>query len=48
MNPATEIYIRLYVLNHLKVTAKESQKTFLEIKLEFLRRNQESRPLKIY
>lgn len=31
MNPSTEIYLRLYILNYLKVTDKEFRKLYLEI-----------------
>lgn len=48
MNPATEIYIRLYILSYLKVTAKEFQKTFAKINPEYLEQHQEIVPLEIY
>jgi DNA-binding transcriptional regulator YiaG len=31
MNPSTEIYLRLYILNYLKVTDKEFRKLYLRI-----------------
>jgi DNA-binding transcriptional regulator YiaG len=31
MNPSTEIYLRLYILNYLKVTDKEFRKFYLKI-----------------
>jgi DNA-binding transcriptional regulator YiaG len=48
INPATEVYIRLYLLNYLKVTAKEFKKAFSKIKLEFLENKQENTLLEIY
>lgn len=32
MNPSTEVYLRLYLLDYLKVTDKEFRKTYLQIK----------------
>lgn len=31
MNPSTEVYLRLYILNFLKVTDKEFRKLYLKI-----------------
>lgn len=36
MNPSTEIYLRFYILNFLKVTDKEFRKLYLKINPEFL------------
>ena len=33
MNPGTEIYLRLYILNYLKVADKEFRKIYLKINL---------------
>lgn len=34
MNPSTEVYLRLYILNYLKVTDKEFRKLYLKINPE--------------
>ena len=36
MNPSTEVCLRLYILNHLKVTDKEFRKLYLKINPENL------------
>lgn len=36
MNPSTEVCLRLYILNHLKVTDKEFRKIYLKINPENL------------
>jgi DNA-binding transcriptional regulator YiaG len=36
MNPGTEIYLRLYILNYLKITDKEFRKLYLKINPENL------------
>lgn len=36
MNPSTEVYLRLYILNYLKVTDKEFRKLYLKINPENL------------
>jgi DNA-binding transcriptional regulator YiaG len=36
MNPSTEVYLRLYLLNHLKVSDKEFRKQYLKISPENL------------
>lgn len=36
MNPSTEIYLRLYLFNYLKVTDKEFRKLYQKIKVENL------------
>lgn len=36
MNPSTEVCLRLYILNHLKVTDKEFRKLYLKISPENL------------
>lgn len=48
MNPSTEVYLRLYILNYLKVTDKEFRKVYLNINPENLANsNEESSPLEI-
>jgi DNA-binding transcriptional regulator YiaG len=34
MNPSTEVYLRLYILDHLKVTDKEFRRLYLKINPE--------------
>jgi DNA-binding transcriptional regulator YiaG len=36
MNPSTEVYLRLYILDHLKITDKEFRKLYLKITPEKL------------
>lgn len=36
MNPGSEIYLRLYILNHLQVTDKEFRKIYSTFKPESL------------
>lgn len=36
MNPGTEVYLRLYILNYLKVTDKEFRKLYLKINPKIL------------
>lgn len=36
MNPSTEVYLRLYILNYLKVTDKEFRKLYLKINPKYL------------
>jgi DNA-binding transcriptional regulator YiaG len=40
MNSSTEIYLRLYILNHLKVTDKEFRNLYLKINPENLANNE--------
>lgn len=48
MNPSTEIYLRLYILNYLNVTDKEFRKFYLRIKPEHLANvDSEKSPLEI-
>jgi len=48
MNPSTEIYLRLYLLNFLKVSDKEFRKIYLKIKPKNLAALQsENSPLEI-
>ena len=48
MNPSTEIYLRLYILNYLKVTDKEFRKLYLKINPEILADSErENIPLEI-
>lgn len=48
MNPSTEVSIRLYILNYLKVTDKEFRKLYLEITPESLANSEnEHSPLEI-
>jgi DNA-binding transcriptional regulator YiaG len=36
MSPSTEIYLRLYILNYLKVTDREFRKLYMDFNPEFL------------
>lgn len=48
MNPSTEVYIRLYILNYLKVTDKEFRGLYLTLNPENLAHHEkESGPLEI-
>jgi len=47
MNPSTEIYLRLYILNYLKVTDKEFRKLYLKINPENLANSEGETPLEI-
>ena len=48
MNPSTEISIRLYILNHLKVTDKEFRKAYLTFNPEIISKyGIESIPLEV-
>lgn len=48
MNPSTEIYLRFYILNYLKVSDKEFKKLYLKINLEKLANAEiEKTPLEI-
>lgn len=47
MNPSTEIYLRLYILNYLKVTDKEFRKLYLNINPENLASAEQDSPLEI-
>lgn len=48
MNPSTEVYLRLYLLNYLKVTDKEFRKLYLAISPENLSHAEsEKSPLEI-
>ena len=48
MNPSTEVYLRLYLLDHLKVTDKEFRMVYLKIKPKNLADSEsENYPLEI-
>lgn len=48
MNPSTEVYLRLYILNFLKVTDKEFRKVYLKINPEKLANSvHENSPLEV-
>jgi DNA-binding transcriptional regulator YiaG len=48
MNPSTEICVRLYILNYLKVTDKEFRKIYMSLNLKSLaNRKQQNQPLEI-
>ena len=48
MNPSTEVYLRLYILNYLKVTDKEFRSLYLKIRPENLAYSEsENTPLEI-
>lgn len=48
MHPSTEIYLRLYILNYLKVTDKEFRKLYLRITPEILASSEKTKsPLEI-
>jgi DNA-binding transcriptional regulator YiaG len=47
MNPSTEVYMRLYILNYLKVTDKEFRKLYLEINPKNITDTAEDSPLEI-
>lgn len=48
MNPSTEVCLRLYILNYLKVTDKEFRKLYLKINPEYLAASElENNPLEI-
>lgn len=48
MNPSTEVYLRLYILDHLRVTDKEFRKLYLQINPENLANAEaEKKPIEI-
>lgn len=47
MNPSTEVYLRLYILDYLKVTDKEFRMIYLKIKPKNLVDSEENNPLEI-
>jgi DNA-binding transcriptional regulator YiaG len=48
MNPTTEVYLRLYVLNYLKVSDKEFRNLYSQMSLEYLSQaEREEEPLEI-